>query len=85
MRGPILKYRLRYGSQARTVAGMNTYRALPTGTGHWVVGWWTNNMWQGPSWGTFPTEAEAAFCAFEFARMEWQEASRPPDKNPFLG
>jgi hypothetical protein len=50
---------------------MNTYRAIPTESGHWVVGWWINGIWRGPVWGAFDTEAEAAFYAYSLARMEF--------------
>jgi hypothetical protein len=49
---------------------MNTYRAIPTENGRWVVGWWIDGIWRGPVWGTLETEAEAAFYAYSLAAME---------------
>ena len=59
---------------------MNTYRAVETVEGQWVVIWWCHGIWQAPVWGTFPTEAEAAFHAYSLTLMEWREAQRHPAK-----
>jgi hypothetical protein len=55
---------------------MNTYRAIQTEAGHWVVGWWINGIWRSPVWGRFDSEAEAGFYAYHLACMEYQEAKR---------
>jgi hypothetical protein len=61
---------------------MNIYRPLQTESGHWVVGWWVDDIWQRPVWGAFATEAEAAFCVYTMARMQvedWRDANAERD------
>ena len=50
---------------------VNTYRALPTVAGHWVVGWWIDDIWCGPVWGTCDTKYEANFQALNLTIMEF--------------
>jgi hypothetical protein len=54
---------------------MNTYRAIPLAAKKWAIEWSMANVVQGLVFGAFDTESEAAFNAYELARMEWHEGA----------
>jgi hypothetical protein len=58
---------------------MNTYRPVRVDWGRWAVEWFVDGRSQGFAYGTYPSEAEALFIAYMFARMEMMEARRKPD------
>ncbi len=49
---------------------MNTYRVMPLRSGRWAVEWSSNGTPMGLVPGTFDTEAETQFAAYELAKME---------------
>ena len=54
---------------------MNTYRAIWTESGRWVVEWAVNGTVVGYTPGSFDTELEAYTAAFNLTRLEWAEGS----------
>ena len=50
---------------------MNTYRAICTEGGRWVVEWAVDGAVVGYAPGSFDTKLEAYTAAFNLARLEW--------------
>lgn len=55
---------------------MNTYHAVQLDTGRWAVEWFAEGKSQGFLPGTYTSEAEAAFAAYELARREMKDRPR---------
>jgi hypothetical protein len=57
---------------------VNTYRAVLLDSGRWAVEWSVDGIVHGLVYGTFETEDEARFCAYELALKEMREAGGAP-------
>ena len=54
---------------------MNTYRAICTESGRWVVECTVNGSVVGYAPGSFDTKLEAYTAAYNLTRLEWAEGS----------